>query len=263
MLDAQSALEETDPACEVPLYKKYVPTKFPTLKPEVVTRNSMKKRPLTMKNGSYRVVLLAGGPRDLARSIREKLARSRGLYVKYHSDPEHRHSFDKPIPDDVDLVILLTDFIGHPDYHKMFDRAKAQNIRMIRTTRKQSTMVSAMHQHGIHAAPSLPEDLISVMQFNDDVPTTSLRIAEPEPEPVAEPVAEEPQPVQELLTLVDPTADMARIADEATVPLAVPNSRRGLPSPRLAAIAAVLNAICAEEGVTVLLDGKQMQITAA
>lgn len=197
------------------------------------------------KNGKFLVFLLAGGTRSTAREIREKLARIRGVYVKYHLDIDKDHQWDRPIPEDVDLVLVLKDAIQHKQTDRLIPLCKQVGVRFVRTQRKWATMMMALHNHGIHKGEPLDEGFISMMQFSDD--PVPLRLAGP---------AEE-------LKLLDPAPVLNLVVQQATLPVAVPEPKKRIPSPRLAAVAAVLNAMCAEEEVSVLCDGKQMTFNSA
>lgn len=129
---------------------------------------------LPMKNpekGFY-IVLLAGGPRDRAREIRDRLAQSRDIFVKYHWEYDKDTQWNRAIPNDVDFIIGLKDFMSHAQFDKLKRAAKIYNVKYILTQHKMSTMTAALHNYGIKKSEGIPVDLrSSVAYFNDEEPT--------------------------------------------------------------------------------------------
>lgn len=69
-------------------------------------------QPMPRSNGKYPVALMAGAPADRAREIRDKLAKERGILVRYHLDYEKGMGIDR-LPDDVDFVLIIKSQLGH------------------------------------------------------------------------------------------------------------------------------------------------------
>lgn len=137
------------------------------------------------KNGRYPVALLAGGPADIAREVKFRLGSKVGVLARYHMDREHPRAFQRPIPKDVDLVIILRDFIGHPDNWRVKETCRAQGVPVIVTGSKWATMYQALYLRGIRRA-ELPLQLTE---------TTKLETLAPEPEPAPLALVKpEPQP---------------------------------------------------------------------
>ncbi len=51
--------------------------------------------------------MLIGGPADIAQEVRDRLADRRAILVKYHWPYKRPKSFQRPLPQDVDLAIIL------------------------------------------------------------------------------------------------------------------------------------------------------------
>lgn len=141
------------------------------------------------KNGQYHVALLVGGPADIARELRERLARERGVLVKYHMEWKRPRAFQSPIKRDVDVVIILTDMLGHPDEALVVKTAKSAGVPFIRTQRKWATLGSALSARGIGPSNALVPPQVT------EAPVVELD--EPEPEPqlsIVEAPVVEPEP---------------------------------------------------------------------
>lgn len=229
---------------------------------------------ISMKNGKYRVVLLAGGPRDLAIELREKLARQRGLYVKYHLAYRKPLTWARPVPPDVDLVIHLRDACSHDDTQHIKIMAKKAGVRIISTSDKMSILNSSLGNFGIRMS-ELPEDTIARMKFDDDLPETKQTEFLPEPAAVVEvpvvgealakaPLKEEPPAPILLPAFVHPPAkspadeSVDLIIKEAISPITLPELQRGQPSAQLSVLANALFRMCAAEQVQVLCTPKEL-----
>ena len=82
-------------------------------------------------------VLLVGGPEDVAREVRARLAKY-GLYLAYHHPWKRSGWFSRPFPRDVGLVIILKDMIGHGAYHVAKEKVVGGGLsaRLVVTQRK-------------------------------------------------------------------------------------------------------------------------------
>lgn len=125
---------------------------------------------LPKKNGRYHVVLLAGGPNDVAREVRDKLAASRDIYVKYHLPMERPTLWSRPIPKDVDFVIFIKDMLGHVHTDKLVPQLKADGIRFVHTKSKMSVMLAALNNYGVRAAPPLDGYSPSKVVWGEELP---------------------------------------------------------------------------------------------
>lgn len=238
----------------------------PNIKQQDGRRNTARTRPLTKKNGKYRVLLLAGGPRDLAKDIRLKLAR-RGLYVKYHWESDKDHQFHRDIPTDVDFVITLKDFMGHSQEYAVVAQCKDRNMRWIRSGRKMINIEHNLTAHRLLKEYPLPEQYVATMQWGENLGK--------------EPVAKEPEPekiIREVARVVDfkaevlprATADLqAMLIKEITerdpqrASFVMPAPKAGIPSPQLAYMAAMLQRLCAEEMVQLMCSPSELTFNAA
>lgn len=120
---------------------------------------------LTPKNDQYPVALLAGGPADLAREIRDRLASKLGVLVTHHWEGDKPRQWHRPIPPDVDLVIFLKDFAGHSQHDLIMRQCAAQQVPVARTQRKWGTMYQMLHQQfGMSSAeaPVIPPEALNL-----------------------------------------------------------------------------------------------------
>lgn len=106
----------------------------------------------TRSGGDNPVVLLVGGPGDIAREVRARLAKH-GLWVRYHWEYHKATWGQKPLPKDADVVVILTDMLGHSPEGALVQKCKAQvpMIPYIRTQRKWSTMYATLQSRGLMA----------------------------------------------------------------------------------------------------------------
>lgn len=173
---------------------------------------------LPMQNKKYHVVLLAGGPRDRAREIRDYLAKRRDIYIKYHREWDKERQWDRPIPDDVDFVIMLKTMMGHPNFFKLKDACKKRGIRFIITQHSNSTIVQALYNHGIKATNGIPIEVASTAHFDHDLELPKPKVLHVVPEvreedmsgiplmaPVVEPKPVPPPPAPNINILVAQT----------------------------------------------------------
>lgn len=146
------------------------------------------------KNGLYRIAHLAGGPEDVAREIRERL-RERGIFVRDHSDWDKERSFTGPIKKDVDLVIILTDMIGHPSEAQISLAARKAGIPFVRTQRKWTRLSQALRMRGFLGSTPISELVKQegVVAAKEELLLEEVAVVEEQPAllPV---VKEKPQP---------------------------------------------------------------------
>lgn len=223
-------------------------------------------RRITMLNGRYRVVLLAGGSRDVAREIRAKLAKARGIYVKYHLETDKPAQWGRPLPRDIDFVIQLKDYQAHTPGDALIRACKADGVTYVRTQRKMSLLLGALHACGIHKAEGLPEDFRSVMVFDDDLKPIAApaAVAAPAVEVEAAPPAAPALETKELAPFLRLVLDHPAAPLSTLIAGAAPDaSRRGVASARLSTLAALLWQVCNEEGVSVICTPRSLELTSS
>ena len=95
-------------------------------------------------------VLLVGGPEDVAREVRARLAKY-GLHLAYHHPWKRSGWVSKPFPQDTGLVIILKDMISHGAYHIAKEKAVAGGLRahFVVTQRKWVAMYQALRRLGV------------------------------------------------------------------------------------------------------------------
>jgi hypothetical protein len=241
--------------------KRAVPTRF--------TRMGMPSGEVSMKNGRYRVALLVGTPADLARKLREKLGRQRGVLAKHHWEAGRVESNDRPIPKDVDIVIIFTDFLSHTGYYKVVQKAKEAGVRVIRTVTKSAKMYAALNNY-MRTAEAIPEHILSTTVFGDDLAEDP---ADREVE-IPKYIRSAPPPVVEVpvlgevtakapLKAMDATPTVQIVVQQALSPIELPKRTPGIPSSQLAALAAALHQMCSEERVSILCTPTELNFSKA
>lgn len=237
---------------------------------------------LTKKNGQYYVVMLAGGPKDIAREIRGRLARTRGIYVKYHLEYYKKTGWHEPIPKDVDFIIQLRDLMGHSPEDLLWANAEKAGVRIISTVSKMSNMSAALYPYGITATQSLNINLIR-SRWNHDpefVKTAEAPKVAEGPSPVLEPMAfatHVHREAEKLASLEPATAPAteetpsvafsAYAAGETIISPSIIDSLKQAasavrqPSPELSAMASILFAFCKKEGVSVMVTPNDITIS--
>lgn len=151
------------------------------------------------RNGKWVVAMLAGGPADRARELRDKLAKDRGILVRYHLDYDKQNDFQiDRIPDDVDFVIIIKSQLGHANEHnvrtaiKRSERERGTRIAWMRTTHKWASMTQGLWMRGLKTADPLPLAVSSTEYFGkvrldapaaEPEPPKYVRAATPAPEP--------------------------------------------------------------------------------
>jgi hypothetical protein len=155
------------------------------------------------KNGSYMVILLAGGPADRARELRNAFAEKRGALVKYHLDYDRVREFQRAIPPDVDLVIVVKTMIGHPAHSLVIASCRKAGVPIVRTTHKWTNINTTLHYHFgplPGAVRPLPLNITSVAY---------LRNPEGDPQPEVKPAPEAARVVQQIAQAVNPEIERA------------------------------------------------------
>lgn len=107
------------------------------------------------RNGKYYKALLAGGPADVATEIKDRLIHSSRVLVVEHWAYDKPKAYQRPIPEDVDLAIILKDMASHSLEGAVKTKAKAKGIRVIRTQRKWAALRSALVNYRLHEEPKV------------------------------------------------------------------------------------------------------------
>ncbi len=129
-------------------------------------------------NGDQFIALLGGGPADIHRELRTKLA-PLGIHLGHHREYGRSHTGQGPIPSDVELVILLTDMLGHSAERGLITAAKRAHVPYVRATRKMSTLVPLLRSRGF-----VVEDArAGVVPMPAPSPVPPLHIPQPPPPP--------------------------------------------------------------------------------
>ena len=212
--------------------------------------------PLPMQNKKFHVVLLAGGPRDRAREIRDKLATVRDIFIKYHWEYDKETQWDRPIPQDVDFVIGLKDFMSHTQFDKLKKVTKKSGKRYILTQHKMSTMTAALHNYGIKKSEGIPVNLRSVAYFRDEEPELKLVPPVKKEEVKKAP----PEPKLESTGIPD-TAKVSIFVAQTPVPEGVPLEKRaGSPSAETMILIAALQRKAQDDNLTIMVTPESITI---
>lgn len=215
--------------------------------------------PMPMQNKQYYVVLLAGGPADIGRELRDRLMKSRNLLIKYHWEYDKEHQWSRAIPADVDFVIMLKDMMGHQKYEKAKAACKRAGVRWILTTRKQASMSQALLSYGIRKSPPLPLAITSTAAFFEE---------QPEPETKKE-LAERRQHVDKLVKAWEnPPEPVPAPTPATTVNImvgsipdgVVAETRRGTPSSATAILIAALYQKAQDDGISIMITPTSINI---
>lgn len=183
----------------------------------LVASEAPKRRLITItpKNGKYPVILLAGGPADRARELRDMFAKRRGAMVKYHWDYEKIREWQRPIPADVDLVVALKTMMGHRNEGLLRGAAAMADVPIVMTAHKWSVMDNALRQRvSLPKAPPLPLEVRStaiLMELHE--------LPEPEAEDRPPLRAEPPPPAPEAKPAPLPAAEATEYAMRDTIGL--------------------------------------------
>lgn len=118
------------------------------------------------KNGKYYVALIAGGPSDIGREVRDRLLHRMGILAKFHWSYDRSKCFLRKVPDCVDFVLILKDFIGHSDGGKVRATCKKLGVPTFYTQSKWTPMYRVFWTQHIKAR-DLPIEVTSSAILND------------------------------------------------------------------------------------------------
>lgn len=191
---------------------------------------------LRFKNGKFGVGLLVGGPEDVYRELRLRLLERKNILLRHHFDWEHPHAVStRPIPADVDLVVILKDMVGHPVHDAIVRECKARGILFVRSQRKWASIDHSLRWYQINSLAPHPEAvgeiglrkigkvrcrLVPPPVVYDPAPTPPPAVAKAPivtPPPVVEvPPVVEAAPVVEVPPVVEapPVAEAPALLDE-------------------------------------------------
>jgi hypothetical protein len=242
------------------------------------------------KNGRWPIVMLVGGPADIFRETKAKWEGGKGIELKYHWDYERARDFDGAIPKDVDLVVMFKDFIGHANSSKAKAAAKRAGVRFLCTTSKRSAWEHAFYKLGLKNAAALPTNKETPAQTlaippiirrakPAEAPVVPTQVEKEHHEALFPALASKPAPAPELPkrielapppALLEPKPLPARVtptvnivvAQQAIPVSAMPQRRPGIPRPETAAMIAALQAMCAEDEISVIIEPAGFQVSA-
>ena len=202
------------------------------------------------KNGKFPVVLLAGGPADLAREIGERLSTKLGVVVGHHWEGDKLRQWQRNIPEDVDLTIFLKDFASHAQEDLMARQCSSQRVPLLRTQRKWSAMYSALH--AVYGMSS----------------STAAEVPAVVPAPVLPPDAPapgwtEPPPVEPAPAKPRQRRTPGGPRSQAAAPPAAPAAPRGSPSEEAMVLVAKLMALAARDRFNVMITPEEVTISAS
>jgi hypothetical protein len=143
------------------------------------------------RNGEKYVVMIAGGHGDMYRDLRRTLEASRPAVVPYHA--ERMKDFGKPIPADVDLIVILINYCGHGKSEKIVEQAKTRGIPVLPSTHKWAQLSMRLDGLGFPKQIDVQVNRRPVkvaVEFRNPVPVTPTPIVPP-PEALAVPVETE------------------------------------------------------------------------
>lgn len=121
----------------------------------------------------------------------------RGLLIRHHLEANKVRQWDRPLPRDVDVVIGLKDFMGHPEFWKLRAQCKSMGVPLVLTLRKKGNINSALWQRGLVKLPEVPLEVASTTVLQE-VEVSSVANDEPtvvNGTPLTEPSAPEPEPL--------------------------------------------------------------------
>ena len=101
------------------------------------------------------VALLAGGPKDRYRELRPKLRDLYDIELRYHWEWHRPNQFRRPLPQDVNLALILYDMIGHAESEKLEEKAKTAGVRSILIPRKTCEIRATLEREGLVPRPGV------------------------------------------------------------------------------------------------------------
>jgi hypothetical protein len=166
------------------------------------------------KNGSDFVGLLGGGPGDIYRELRVKLDQD-GIRLEHHREYGRSHTGQGPIPNNVDLVILLIDMLGHSAERGLIVAAKRAGVPYIRSTRKMSTLLPQLIAKGFvdraESTSRAPRGGVAPLPAPAPSPLPPVPVTEEQPRPARERRDAPPAPS---LPPAPPESEIPAIASE-------------------------------------------------
>ncbi len=99
---------------------------------------------------TYYKALIAGGNTSIFLNVAAQLERAYPIKVTHHL--ERLKEFTKPLPHNLDLVIVLTNYIGHHKTDHLVAQAKDRKVQIIFSTHKLSDLMSRLKAYGLEPA---------------------------------------------------------------------------------------------------------------
>lgn len=103
--------------------------------------------PQTVPTPKY-VALIAGGPKDRIRELRPKLRALYDIELRHHWEWKRPNQFRRPLPKDVNLVLVLKDMISHPENEAVAKKAKDAGVRVLLIERKTCEIRATLEREG-------------------------------------------------------------------------------------------------------------------
>jgi hypothetical protein len=181
-------------AKDMQLHTSLLPIRHFVLKPEATVTN-MTETPETTTPAKY-VALIAGGPKDRIRELRYKLRSLYDIELRYHWEWHRTNQFRRPLPQDINLVLILSDMIGHAESEKLGEKAKTAGVQTILIPRKTSEIRVTLEREGLVPLPWV-EPVAAVIQLRPEqntAPPPKLRTKPRHPEATSPTPPPEPAP---------------------------------------------------------------------
>jgi hypothetical protein len=178
------------------------------------------------KNGQAFLGLLVGGPSDIYRDISPRMLREFGISLEHHwrSEAGMKRVVKETLPSGCEIVVVLTDMVGHANGQLVVKLAKAAGIPYVLTGRKRSAWVTGLQALGFEQNP---------VWVNQTQPAQPVLVNQTQP---AQPVlVNQTQPAQPVPTVEAATAATVATAvakiDEQAAPLLPGSVEPATPSP--------------------------------
>jgi hypothetical protein len=96
----------------------------------------------------FRAYVVGGHAAYVKEKLVPKLKAVFDIDVIKHADWDHQAEWSRPIPDDVDVVLIITDMISTPGHAVAADQARRRNYPFVRTTHKWTDVYLKVKQAG-------------------------------------------------------------------------------------------------------------------
>jgi hypothetical protein len=116
------------------------------------------------KNGRFFRGLLVGGPGDIYRDIQPRMLEDFGIDLEQHwrSEAGMKRVVKETLPSGCEVVIILTDMVGHANGQLVVKLAKTAGISYALTGRKRSAWVTGLLAMGFEQKPGWLKPVVAV-----------------------------------------------------------------------------------------------------